>query len=120
LIFSGSEFEDLYIPPRMASGYFQGDKVRVRITPQGEVLNISVMGHRFVEIVGQVLVGQSKLGKPKIHVVYESKKVQERIPIIDPPDTLHDNDWVRVKLIFHSNHKEPVSGKVVEVYGDYI
>lgn len=114
------ENEDLFVPPREASGLFHGDRVEVSLSAQGRITQIKVLSHRFRELVGRF---EALHRGPPGQVTYERKRMREIIPILKLPETqpgkprLQNGDWVRIKLTFHERGEWRVSGDIVDVYG---
>lgn len=113
LCFDSAEFEDAFIAPRDADRFFHGDRVEVRIGESGEVIDITVLEHRFRALVGRYLPMPSGRGKGG-YVVYERKRAQERLFCPEGAANASQGDWVLAEVEFGDSG--PL-GKVVEVYG---
>lgn len=116
LLFEDRRFEDAFVSPRDAETLFHGDRVEVSISPDGEVTAITVLEHRFRELVGRFTphpMGEVRGG----WVVYERKRAREEIFVPKPIKGVNSNDWVRAKLHFHESGPFPVTAEVTEIYG---
>jgi ribonuclease R len=120
LIFESRELEDAFIPPRDADQYFHGDRVEVSVNSYDEVEQISVLAHRFRELVGKYTPHPTTPAKGG-WVVYEQKRTREEvfIPTVPPQfvGKLEAEDWIRVKLTFQTEGPHPVTGEIADVYG---
>lgn len=117
LQFENRDYEDAFVPPRDAERLFHGDRVEVTITPDGEVVGLRVLEHRFRELVGRYSphpIHPDRGGR----VIYERKKAREEITITQGVAGAREGDWVRVKLHFQKGAANgQVTGDITEVYG---
>lgn len=126
----GEPLEDLFVPPHEAEKLFHGDRVEVLLNPNGKIVELKVLEHRFRELVGRFQRAMRGHGG---FVVYERKRMREEIPIHDVPKGTQDGDWVRIRLQFQESQLAPkrekrerrgmsvskprVTGEVLEVFG---
>jgi ribonuclease R len=147
LIPEGNQYPDIYLPPEEALHLFHGDRVELTLGPQTQrrqqsrlgkknpdpvILNLIVLDHRYHEIVGRFIAQHQIRDTPQVRgwVIFEKKRMRQEIPILQLPGVLRSGDWVRVALTYHAPkttpraHKLqaylPVTGKVLEVYGQSI
>jgi len=128
IVFDGSEYEDTFIPPRVASSFFHNDRVSVTVSNRGEIINIKVIEHQIKSVVGvfhkenpthtrnRPLKIKSK-SAPKGWVVYQQKSCGEVIPIVSPPDKIKDGDIVKITLLYDDKNGSAPKGKVESVFG---
>lgn len=117
LIFANRKFEDAFLPPRLAENLFHGDRVEVSLDPEGEILEIQVLEHRFREVVGKYTPHPSGADERGGWVVYERKRAREEIYVPRVSKGAKADDWVRAKLEFHESGPYPVTAEVTEVFG---
>ncbi|MBC7691923.1 MAG: ribonuclease R [Methylotenera sp.] len=116
LSFETKGVEDAFVNPRDASNLFHGDRVEVSVSPRGEITHISVIEHRFREIVGRFMPHPAGKGKGGL-IVYERKKAREEIFVAHVPPKIVEGDWVRAKLEFHEAGRYLVTGEITKHYG---
>lgn len=116
LQFENRKFEDEFVSPREAAGLFHGDRVEVFFGPNGQVINLKVLSHRFRELVGRFTPHPSaRTGGG--WVVYERKRAREEVFVPGAVRGVKAGDWIRAKLHFHEKGPHPVTAEVTEVYG---
>ena len=121
LLFENRQYEDAFIPPREAERLFHGDRVEVTIAPDGEVVGMKVLEHRFRELVGRYTAHPSNPERGG-YVLYERKRAREEVFIQERfagVPKVQDGDWVRVKLNFKHGGSAggTITGVITEVYG---
>ena len=137
LVFENKSFEDAYLSQERARHLFHGDRVEAKLNQAKFPVMISVLGHRFRSMVGRfrhekpAFEGDSPLKKSKSNetasgaggwFVYERKKAYEIVYLPPSPRLMgiREGDWLKIDLTFHEQGDYPVTGEVVEAYGDAI
>lgn len=116
-----AEYEDLYLPPRHASELFHGDRVRITIDSRGSLIDLKVLNHRFRELVGKYSPNYGKRADAGSgYLIYESRKFNEQVYLPKAPANAKAGDYLRVKVIYDPEGEHPLSGEVLEVFGDKI
>jgi ribonuclease R len=113
LQFENRDYEDAFLNPHEAERFFHGDRVEATVSERGEVVEVTVIEHRFRELVGRFY----PLGKTGM-VVYERKKAREELPIIGDAKGAKVREWVRAKVIYPEEEFGKVSCEIIEVYGE--
>ncbi len=113
LIFADRSVEDLFLPPRDAQNLFHGDRVEVTLTHEGQVAQLTVVEHRFRELVGRFQPRGTRGGV----VIYERRKAREEVYIPKPDPGAKPNDWVRARVKFDDEQGGGVTGEITQVYG---
>lgn len=123
LVFDSKDLEDVFVPPREAERFFPNDRVTVTFRPNGEVLSIQLLEHRYRELVGRFTLTTSERGRNAPNggvVIFERKKIREEVFVPfwpGDPMTAKEGDWVRIKLNFHERGRHQVTGELLEVFG---
>jgi ribonuclease R len=123
LVFDSKQREDVFLPPERAREFFHGDRVEVGLDSRGRVLEVSVLAHRFRELVGRYFPGRPGRGGGA-RVVYERKRAREEVYCPKGHPDAKAGDWVRCRLEFGDQTEDlagadaaGVVGTVVEVFG---
>lgn len=106
------EYEDAFLNPREAERFFHGDRVEAVINEDGEVMELTVIAHRFRELVGRYYPA----GKNGM-VVYERKRAREEIQVEGSSKGAKSRDWVRAKIHFQEEGFRNFTAEILEVYG---
>jgi ribonuclease R len=113
LQFENKEYEDAFLNPHEAERFFHGDRVEATVSERGEVVDVTVIEHRFRELVGRFY----PMGKTGM-VVYERKKAREELPVIGETKNAKVREWVRAKVIYPEDDFGKVTCEILETYGE--
>lgn len=120
LIFENRRNEDAFVPPHEASSLFHGDRVEVTLTKRGQVTGLTVLEHRFRELVGRFEPHPSQRQTKSGWVVYERKRAREEVFVPEAPAGIKPGDWVQASLEFHDSGPHPVTARITENYGELL
>lgn len=113
LVFDNRDYEDAFVNPRDADRFFHGDRVRVGINADGDVIGVEVVEHRFRELVGKL----HRFGKNAV-VVFERRKTREEIRLQKDDPKAQVGDWVRIQLHYSEEEgRGGLVGEILEIYG---
>lgn len=122
--FADRKIEDLFLPPHLSETTFHGDRVEVEVDQRGEICRLSVLEHRFRELVGRYSLmpgGDGRAVRRGGFVVYERKKAREEVYLPLGGGTAQSGDWIRCSLEFHdigeTGGQHRVTAEVIEVFG---
>ncbi len=107
--FDSNKFEDLFVPRETADQYFHGDRLELLIDVQGRVHEITLIEHRFKEIVGQYQSGT---------IIYERRNAYEAIPLKTTVKDLRPGEWIRATLQFSEGEAKRPQAIYVERFGE--
>ena len=114
LVFDDRETEDLFLPPKWASAYLHGDRLKVFVNSKGGVEDLEIYERRSKELIGKYVTHPSKKHPGFLH--YQSKRSEEEIPLTSQPQA-KSGDWVRARIVPSENHKNSLLAEPVQVYG---
>lgn len=116
LILEGARTEDLYLAPREASRFFDGDRLEVIWSPRhGTVEQARLLDRKKHEVFARFHRfegGSSNRG----FLIYERKKAREELWVPELPKGLKPGDWVKAEFL-PPQGKHPFPAKVIEKFG---
>ncbi len=113
LVFDNRDYEDAFVSPRDADRFFHGDRVKVSIDSEGDVIGVEVIEHRFRELVGKL----HRFGKNAV-VVFERRRTREEIRLQKDDPKAQVGDWVRIQLHYSEEEgRGGLVGEILQIYG---
>lgn len=113
LIFDDRRFEDMFVSANNSRSLFHGDRVSVRMRPDGSIASMDLKERRFQEFYGRF-----RRTPGAGFVTLNRKKIEEEIFVskIGPEfSTLKTGQWVRAKLVSHERGAHAFTAEIQEV-----
>lgn len=113
LVFDNREFEDLFLPAHVVRNLYKGDRVKVELSPAGEILDLQIINRRIQKTIGRF----SKIGHRGLLVI-ERKQERDEVIVIGDSSKVPENAWVLAK--FEYQESGPRRARIEKVFGDTI